>query len=57
MNKMLGGTKYARKMDIPTYFEPLKRNLSIAYAAHTAQKTDMNVDDTVTTMVFHNQRG
>src|SRR6185369_13575039 len=57
MNRIEGGTRYARKMLRPTWRAPWKRSRSMAYAASTAAASDAKVDTTETRIVFQSQSG
>ena len=53
MNKIDGGTRYAKKIAKPVCLAPLNRSLSMAYAASTDAKSEKNVEVTETRTVFH----
>ena len=57
MKRIVGGTRYARKMPSPTCFAPRKRSRSIAYAASTDAASENTVETTETSTVFHIHAG
>src|SRR6185436_4772039 len=57
MNKIDGGTRYARKIAAPAGFAPWNLSRSIAYAASTEATSDRIVDVTDTSTVFHSHSG
>src|SRR4051794_1801577 len=57
MNRIEGGTRYARKMARPTCRAPRKRNRSMAYAASVAAASDANVAVNAISIVLTSQSG
>src|SRR5579884_921446 len=57
MKRMIGGTRYVRKIETPSVPEPGNRRRWIAYAASRLTITEMSVETIATHVVFHSQEG
>ena len=57
MNRIDGGTRYARKIASPICLAPENRSRSIAYAAKTDAASEKKVAVTETSTVFHIHSG